>query len=104
MAAVVWATGFRPDFTWIQLPIFDAQGYPLHERGLVAQAPGLYFLGLHFQTALSSGLIAGVGRDAYAIARHIAGHTQRQAAYSAAGTAGSSDVRERIPDHANEAG
>jgi putative flavoprotein involved in K+ transport len=72
IAAVVWATGFRPDFHWIDLPICDAQGYPLHTRGVVPTAPGLYFLGLPFQSALTSGLIGGVGADARYIADHIA--------------------------------
>jgi len=48
VAVVVWATGFRLDFSWIELPIFDDSGYPIH-RGVVDSAPGLYFLGLPFQ-------------------------------------------------------
>jgi putative flavoprotein involved in K+ transport len=67
--AVVWATGYRPDYSWIQLPIFEPSGYPRHARGVVPQAPGLYFLGLPFQTALSSPLLGGVGADA----RYITG-------------------------------
>jgi putative flavoprotein involved in K+ transport len=64
VAAIIWATGFRPNFNWIRLPVFDERGFPLHEHGVVASAPGLYFLGLHFQTALSSALLGGVGADA----------------------------------------
>lgn len=62
--AVTWATGFQPDFHWIDLPIFDENGYPHQVRGIVAEAPGLYFLGLLFQRALSSALLGGVGADA----------------------------------------
>ena len=68
---VIWATGYRPDFGWINLPVFDEHGYPSHQRGVVAEAPGLYFVGLHFQTALSSALIGGVGADAAYIAGQL---------------------------------
>jgi putative flavoprotein involved in K+ transport len=64
---VIWATGFRPDYKWIDLPVFDEHGYPRHQRGVVPEAPGLHFVGLHFQTALSSALLGGVGAEA----RHI---------------------------------
>jgi putative flavoprotein involved in K+ transport len=69
--AVLWATGFHPDYRWIHLPIFDEQGYLHHERGVVQSAPGLYFLGLMFQTRLSSSLLGGVGMDAAYIAAII---------------------------------
>ena len=68
---VIWATGFEPDFGWIDLPIFDAQGFPDHVRGAARSAPGLYFLGLVFQTGLSSSLLGGVGRDAAHLLRQI---------------------------------
>ena len=68
---VIWATGFRPDYHWINLPIFDEHGYPRHSRGIVQDAPGLYFIGLMFQTALSSSLLGGVGRDAAYISEQI---------------------------------
>jgi putative flavoprotein involved in K+ transport len=66
--AVIWATGYRPDFSWIELPIFGEQGWPRHQRGVVPGAPGLYFLGLPFQSAFSSSLVGGVGFDAEYIA------------------------------------
>ncbi|WP_116201510.1 flavin-containing monooxygenase [Amycolatopsis circi] len=69
---VVWCTGFRPDTSWIDLPVFGADGAPEHGRGIVRGQPGLYFLGLLFQYALSSSMIHGVGRDAEYIARHLA--------------------------------
>lgn len=68
---VIWATGYRPDYGWIDLPIFAADGYPVHRRGVVEQAPGLYFLGLPFQTAITSSLLSGIGRDAGFIVRQI---------------------------------
>ena len=69
--ALIWATGFRPDYHWIDLPVFDETGYPRHQRGVVPQAPGLYFLGLPFQTALSSALLGGVSADARYVTSHI---------------------------------
>jgi putative flavoprotein involved in K+ transport len=55
----------------MDLPVFDERGYPRHQRGIVREAPGLYFVGLPFQTALSSSLVGGVGADAEYIVRHI---------------------------------
>lgn len=72
VANVIWCTGYRPDFNWIDLPILAGDGYPLHEQGVVASVPGLYFVGLVFQTAVTSALIGGVGRDAAYIAKKIA--------------------------------
>lgn len=69
---VVWATGFRPDYRWIDLPVFDEKGYPRHSQGVVPGAPGLYFIGLFFQRALNSSLLGGVGADAAYIASQVA--------------------------------
>jgi putative flavoprotein involved in K+ transport len=69
---VIWCTGFREEFPWIDFPIFDENGRPLHERGVVVGEPGLYFVGLRFQYAESSDVLPGVGRDAEYIAKHIA--------------------------------
>ena len=66
-----------PDFGWIEPAITDADGWPVQSRGVVAAVPGLYFVGLPFQQALSSALIGGVGRDAAAIADHIVGARSR---------------------------
>ena len=68
---IIWATGFRPDYAWIKLPIFDKMGRLQHERGVVPQAPGLFFLGLLFQTGLTSSLLGGVGNDAHHIVGRI---------------------------------
>jgi putative flavoprotein involved in K+ transport len=72
VANVVWCTGFRTDFGWIDLPVFDGDGQPRHYRGVVESQPGLYFLGLEFQYSLSSDVLPGRGRDARYIAKHIA--------------------------------
>lgn len=68
---VVWCTGFRQVFDWIDLPVFGVDGWPEEMRGVVEKAPGLYFCGLGFQYAASSMLIAGAGRDAAYVARQI---------------------------------
>jgi putative flavoprotein involved in K+ transport len=69
---VIWCTGFREEFPWIDLPIFDENERPLHERGVVVGEPGLYFVGMPFQYASTSDVLPGVGRDAEYIAKHIA--------------------------------
>lgn len=75
---VIWCTGFQPDFDWIDLPIFDVHGQPVHDRGVVTAVPGLYFVGLFFLSALTSSLIGGVGRDAERVALHIASRRDRR--------------------------
>jgi len=70
--AIVWCTGFAPDYRWIDLPVLDPSGYPRHERGVVSEAPGLFFVGLRFQHRMSSSLIGGVGADAAYVAEQVA--------------------------------
>ena len=85
VASVVWATGFKPDFGWIELPIFGEDGYPFQHRGMVESAPGLYFLGLPFQHSFASAVIGGVGKDARYIAEYIAERaTERESKAAAA--------------------
>lgn len=78
VAAVVWATGFRPDFGWVALSIFDEDGYPIHHRGVVDAVPGLYFLGLPFQHTFLSATVGGVGEEARHVADHLARATKRE--------------------------
>ncbi|HEV3496682.1 MAG TPA: NAD(P)-binding domain-containing protein [Actinomycetes bacterium] len=73
-ANVVWCTGFRQDFTWIDLPVVGDDGWPLEARGVVASSPGLYFVGLAFQYAFASMLIGGAGRDAEHVVKHLCTH------------------------------
>jgi putative flavoprotein involved in K+ transport len=76
VANVIWCTGFRTDFSWIELPdAFAPSGAPIQYRGVVASEPGLYFVGQEFQYAFVSDVIPGVGRDAEYVVRHIAGRT-----------------------------
>ncbi|MEO6713409.1 MAG: NAD(P)-binding domain-containing protein [Mycobacteriales bacterium] len=78
---VIWCTGFRPGFEWIDLPILGDRQEPSHERGIVASVPGLYFVGLHFLYSATSETITGVDRDAKRIVKHL---TSRQRARPAA--------------------
>lgn len=72
VANVIWCTGYVPDFTWIDIPVFGQNGYPTHDRGVAESEPGLYFIGLLFLSTLSSALLGGVGRDAEHIVAHLA--------------------------------
>jgi len=71
VANLIWCAGSRPDFDWVDLPVFDQDGLPRHDRGVVASQPGLYFIGLWFLSGFTSSLLGGVGRDAERIAEHI---------------------------------
>ena len=69
---VIWCTGYDLGLSWIDLPIFEANGEPRQKSGFVEGEPGLYFVGQHFQHSPSSTMIHGVGRDAAMIVRAIA--------------------------------
>lgn len=73
---VIWCTGYEPGFSWIDLPIFGEDGGPMHERGIVNCAPGLYFVGLHYLYSMTSDTVTGVGRDAERIANAIESRTR----------------------------
>jgi putative flavoprotein involved in K+ transport len=72
VTTVVWATGYSRDYSWINAPVFDAEGEPVQSRGVTA-APGLYFLGLRWLYRRKSNIIGGVGDDAEYLAEVIAG-------------------------------
>jgi putative flavoprotein involved in K+ transport len=74
---IVWCTGYRPDYGWLDLPILDEKGFPRHARGVVTEMPGLFFLGLRFQHRLNSSLIGGVGDDAAFVAEQVAQRADR---------------------------
>ena len=71
---VVWATGFRPDYGWLQLPVVDDKGCLRHDGGVVSGAPGLYALGLPVLRRRKSTFIHGIEDDAREIVGHLAGH------------------------------
>ncbi len=76
-ATVIWATGFRQELGWIDLPVLGEDGWPVEYRGVVDAAPGLFFCGLSFQFAFSSMLLPGVGRDAEFVADRIVARSVR---------------------------
>jgi putative flavoprotein involved in K+ transport len=71
VANVIWATGFQPDYAWIEPSVTGPDGWPIERRG-VAAIPGLYFLGLPFQYGVDSILIHGARRDARYVVERIA--------------------------------
>ena len=79
ISSVVWATGFRYDFGWIDLPIFVETGTPSGKRPIhrcgVTDIPGLYFIGLQWLSTRKSSLMAGVGEDAAFLADHVVSRT-----------------------------
>lgn len=70
VAAVIWCIGFSPDFAWVDAPVFNGRGHPVHTRGVTAQ-PGLFFLGLPWLYTWGSGRFSGVARDALHVAEQI---------------------------------
>ena len=70
---MLWATGFRPDHSWLHVPVFDRKGRPRHEGG-IADAPGLYLMGMPFMRRRKSALIDGAGDDARELSAHIAAY------------------------------
>lgn len=76
--SIIWATGYRPDFGWIELPAFQSDGYPVHERG-VSSFAGLYFVGLHWLHKPKSALLYGVGEDA----QHVVGVIEQRTSVAA---------------------
>ena len=106
VASVVWCTGYRSGFDWIDLPIFDeGSDLPRHVRGVVEEEPGLFFVGLNFLHAATSDTVTGVPRDAHYIARLV---HQRQAAAASRGRAllprrrAAGGARELAPTRVND--
>jgi putative flavoprotein involved in K+ transport len=72
---IVWATGFKPDFTWLNVPVFDRKRKIIHDGGVVA-SPGMYLLGHTLMRKRKSSYIAGIQDDAEFICNHICGYLQ----------------------------
>lgn len=70
ITSVVWCIGFQPDFQWLDAPVFNGRGHPVHTRGVTRQS-GLYFLGLPWLYTWGSGRFSGVARDALYLAEQI---------------------------------
>jgi putative flavoprotein involved in K+ transport len=74
ISSILWATGFRPDYSWLDLPVRDRKGLIRHDGGVVTGAPGLYLLGLPFLRRRKSSFIHGAEDDARDITRHLFGY------------------------------
>ncbi len=74
---LLWATGYRPDYSWLHVPVLDAKGRIRHEGGVVVGAPGMYVIGLPFLRRRKSSLIDGAGADALDLTLHLAGCLDR---------------------------
>jgi putative flavoprotein involved in K+ transport len=79
LGSLIWATGYTFDFSWIDLPVLDAGGVPIHDKG-VAPLPGIYFLGLPWLSRMSSSFLSGVGDDAARLADIIRSRCDRHPA------------------------
>lgn len=75
ITSVIWAAGYRFDFSLVRLPVFDDDGFPVTQRGITAY-PGLYFLGMPWLHTQKSGFISGVGADAAHVAAHIVSRSE----------------------------
>jgi putative flavoprotein involved in K+ transport len=76
VANVIWCTGYRSDFGWIDLPVVGEDGEPIHARGVSESEPGLSFIGLVFQYSYSSDVLPGMSRDHAFVANHIASRAE----------------------------
>jgi putative flavoprotein involved in K+ transport len=73
VTAVIWTSGYRPDYGWVKFPVFDDIGFPLQTDGRT-EVPGLYFMGVPWMRKNKSPILYGVGEDAEIVARQIVGH------------------------------
>jgi putative flavoprotein involved in K+ transport len=70
IGTVIWTSGYRPDYGWVKLPVFDDMGFPVQTDGR-SEVPGLYFMGVHFLRKAKSSILYGTAEDAEIVARHI---------------------------------
>ena len=68
---IIWATGFRPDYSWLDVPVVDERGYVRHDGGVVDESPGMYVLGMPFLRRRKSTLIDGAADDANDLSDHL---------------------------------
>jgi putative flavoprotein involved in K+ transport len=80
---VIWCTGYHNGFPWIDLPIFEGDGEPFHNQGVVEKVPGIYFVVLHYLYAMSSATLIGVGRDAERVVKAVASRARSEAGEAA---------------------
>jgi putative flavoprotein involved in K+ transport len=74
IASIVWATGLRPDYSWLKVPVLDRKGRLRHDGGVVTDAPGMYAIGLNLLRRRKSSFIHGAEDDARDLTDHLAAH------------------------------
>jgi putative flavoprotein involved in K+ transport len=74
---IIWATGYRPDYSWLELPVFDRKGMIEHDGGIVVRAPGVYLIGMQFLRRRKSALIDGAGDDARDLSDHLVSYLRQ---------------------------
>jgi putative flavoprotein involved in K+ transport len=82
---IVWATGFRPDYSWLDVPVLDAKGLVRHDGGVVVDSPGMYLIGMPFLRRRKSSFIDGARADAEDLIVELAAHLDGRAAAAARG-------------------
>jgi putative flavoprotein involved in K+ transport len=76
---IIWAAGYRPDYSWLDVPVLDRKGMIRHDGGVV-DSPGLYLMGTQFLRRRKSALIDGAGDDARELSAHLAAYLDRRPA------------------------
>jgi len=76
IGTVIWATGFRPDYSWLDIDILDRKGLIRHDGGVVTEVPGMYLMGMPFLRKRKSSLIDGAGDDAEFLSSHLASYLE----------------------------
>ena len=74
IGTVLWATGYRPDYSWLDVPVTDYRGFIKHDGGVITASPGMYLLGTAFLRRRRSTYIAGAAQDTADLADHLAGY------------------------------
>lgn len=75
---VIWATGYRPNYSWLEVPVLDRKGMVVHDGGVVIASPGMYLMGMQFLRRRKSALIDGAGEDARELSAHLASYLDRR--------------------------
>ena len=83
IGTIIWATGYRPDYSWLDVPVLDRKGQIRHDGGVV-DSPGMYLMGIQFLRRRKSALIDGAGDDARDLSAHLAAYLGGRAAAGAA--------------------
>jgi putative flavoprotein involved in K+ transport len=77
--AIIWATGYRPDYSWLEVPVLDSKGRIHHDGGVVS-SPGMYLMGAQFLRRRKSALIDGAGDDARDLSAHLTSYLDNRLA------------------------